>query len=225
MYFLYHHPFCPFSRQARIHLAAKEIEFELILEKFWERAEDFIAINPAGNLPLLVDDSSDFAISHSSVIIEYIEEKYDNGRTFLGFTPEEKAATRNIQFWFDNKFYHEVTKYILEERYFNRYLSARAAPNSEIMRVAKSNLPTHLNYIQYLLETNRYLACDVITVADFAAAAQISTLDYFGDINWAHYNSAKEWYSMIKSHKMFLEILKDRIPGIMPVEYYSKLDF
>ncbi len=82
-----------------------------------------------------------------------------------------------------------------------------------------------MGYIEYLLESRKYLAFEQISVADFAAASQISVLDYFGDINWSYYSAVKDWYSLIKSHKVFQEILKDRIPNIIPPEYYNNLDF
>lgn len=225
MYRLYHHTICPFSRKIRVHLAAKEIGFDLIQENFWERRKEFIAINPAGTVPVLFDNSNASVISSSSVIIEYIEEKHSDTRNFFGESIEKRAEARRIQHWFDEKFYHEVSKYILNERYFNRYLPNSNSPNSEILRVARRNLNIHLSYIEYLLETRKYLNGDHISVADFSAACQISVLDYFGDINWHHYSSAKDWYSLIKSHKIFSEILKDRLPNIIPSEHYSKLDF
>ena len=83
MYRLYHHPICPFSRKVRTHLAAKEIGFELIQENFWERRKEFIAMNPAGTLPLLFDNSNAAVIVGSEVIIEYIEEKHGETKSFL----------------------------------------------------------------------------------------------------------------------------------------------
>lgn len=225
MYRLYHHPICPFSRKVRVHLAAKEIGCELVQENFWERRKEFIAMNPACTVPVMFDNSNATVVVNSSVIIEYIEEKHNKTKSFLGDSPSQRAEVRRIQYWFDEKFHQEVGKFILNERYFGRYLTASKSPNSEILRVARRNLNIHLSYIEYLLESRRYLAGDQITVADFAAAGQISSLDYFGDINWHHYQPAKDWYSMIKSHKIFNEILKDRIPGISPAEWYSKLDF
>ena len=225
MYQLYHHSLCPFSRKVRIHLAAKEVDFELIAENFWERRKEFIAINTAGTVPVLFDNSNATTVCGSSVIIEYIEEKHLENRNMLGDSLENRAETRRLQNWFDEKFYHEISKHILNERYFNRYLPGSKAPDSEILRVARHNLNIHLNYIEYLLENRRYLAGEHISVADFAASAQISALDYFGDINWQHYASVKDWYSLIKSHKVFHEILKDRLANINPPEFYSKLDF
>ncbi len=225
MYRLYHHAICPFSRKVRVHLAAKEIGVELVTENFWERRKEFIAMNPAGTIPVLFDNSNSAVVSESAVIIEYIEEKHDETRSFLGDGIAKRAEVRKIQSWFDVKFFNEVAKHILNERYFNRYLPGAKAPNSEILRIARNNLNVHLSYIEYLLESRKYLAGDQVTVADFAAASQLSVLDYFGDINWHHYSSVKDWYSLLKSHKIFNDVLRDRIANINPPEWYSKLDF
>jgi glutathione S-transferase len=225
MYRLYHHPICPFSRKVRIHMAAKEIGVELVVENFWERRKEFIAMNSAANVPVLFDHSNSLIISESSVIIEYIEEKHSEIKNFIGENIVKKAEARKIQNWFDLKFFNEVTKYILNEKFFNRYLPSAKAPDSEVLRIARKNLNIHLSYIEYLLESRKYLAGEQISIADFSAAAQISSLDYFGDINWNHYLSVKDWYSMVKSYKFFAEILKDRLPNINPPQHYSKLDF
>lgn len=225
MYRLYHHPICPFSRKVRVHLASKDIGFELVQENFWERRKEFVAMNPAATIPVLFDNESATLIINSSVIIEYIEEKHKETKSLLGDNPVKRSEVRRLQCWFDEKFYHEVSHYVLNERYFNRFLPGSHSPNSEILRVARKNLNIHLSYIEYLLESRKYLAGDQISVADFAAACQISVLDYFGDINWNHYLPTKDWYSLMKSHKIFNEILKDRIANINPPEHYSKLDF
>lgn len=222
---LYHHPLCPLSRKVRIHLAAKGINFTLINENFWQRRKEFIAINAAGTIPVLFDNSTAITVCGSSVIVEYIEEKNNDGKNFIGDSAEIKAESRRIQNWFDEKFYNEVSRLILHERYFKRYISGSHAPNSDTLRAARHNLNVHLNYIEYLLENKKYLAQDQISIADFAAAAQISVLDYFGDINWQHHAIVKDWYGLIKSHKIFSDILKDRIANINPPEWYSNLDF
>ncbi len=182
-------------------------------------------MNPAGTVPVLFDNSSSAVVIDGSVIIEYIEEKHRNSKSFLGDNYVKRAEIRRLQNWFDEKFYHEVSKHVLNERYFDRYLPESSAPNSETLRIARRNLNIHLSYIEYLLETRKYLGGDQVSVADFAAAAQISVLDYFGDVNWQHYLPAKDWYTLIKSYRIFSEILKDRIPGIEPSEHYAQLDF
>lgn len=226
MYRLYYHSICPFSRKIRVHMAAKGVVIdELVSENFWARRKEFIAINPAGTVPVLFDNSNSAVVCGSVNIVEYIEEKYNEGESFIGDSLEKKAEVRRVQAWFDEKFYNEVSKYILSERFYKRYLPGAKAPDSDVLRIAMRNLNAHMGYIEYLLENRQYLAGDRISVADFAAAAQIAALDYFGDINWSHYAPAKDWYSLIKSHKFFNETLKDRISNIEPPEWYSKLDF
>lgn len=225
MYRLYFHPLCPFSRKVRIHLKAKDLDFELVQENFWERRKEFIAMNPSGSVPVLFDNQNANLIIDSSVIVEYIEENHQDTRNFLGDNPIKRTEVRRLQRWFDEKFYHEVSKYILTERYFNRFSTTSKAPDSEILRISRRNLNTHLSYIEFLLESRKYLAGDQITIADFSAASHISVLDYFGDINWSHFTPCKDWYCLIKSHKIFGDILKDRIANINPPEWYSKLDY
>lgn len=225
MYKLYHHILCPFSRKVRVLLAAKSLDFDLVVEKFWERRRDFIAMNVAGTIPVLFDNSEGYSVCGSSVIVEYIEEKHQNTKNFLGDSASQRAESRRLQHWFDERFYNQVVKRILNERYFNRYLTGISEPNSDILRKARHNLSIHLNYISYLTEHKKYLASNQITIADIAAACQISVLDYFGDINWQHYENVRNWYVLVKSHKFFNAILQDRIPSVEPPPYYSKLDF
>lgn len=225
MYSLYHHPLCPFSRKIRFFLTQKGLEFKLIKENFWERRKEFLAVNPAATVPVLYDHNNRNIIASSQVIIEYIEEKHDNSYGYIGGSLSARAKSRFIQNWFDEKFWKEAGKNILNERYFNRYILSDATPNPENLRIAKYNLNIHLNYIEHLLQNSKYLAGEQITIADFAAAGHISVLDYFGDINWSNYLIAKEWYAIVKSQKGFFPILKERITGITPSDCYGKLDF
>lgn len=225
MYKLYHHTLCPFSRKVRTHMNCKNLEYELLSENFWLKNKDLIALNPAGQVPILRDLANDNVISGSDTIIEYLEEKYNQENNFLGGCFSSRAEVRRLQNWFDDKFYAEVTSPIIHERYLNRFLPDAKAPNPNILSIARNNLAVHFSYIDFLLQNSRYLAGENISVADFAAAGQISVLDYFSDINWQYYENVKEWYSMIKSQKSFSEILKDSVSTVTPPNWYSKLDF
>ncbi len=204
---------------------SKDLEYELVAENFWSKRRDFIALNPAGQVPILFDYENDNSICGSDAIIEYVEEKHNDKNSFLGECFVKRAEVRRLQSWFDSKFFTEITNPILNERYLNRFLPSAKAPNSNILAIARNNLAVHFGYIDYLLETRKYLAGDVVSVADFAAAAQISVLDYFSDINWQHYSNVKDWYSLIKSRRPFGEILQDNISTISPPNWYAKLDF
>jgi glutathione S-transferase len=50
-------------------------------------------------------------------------------------------------------------------------------------------------------------------------------LDFIGDIDWAKFPPAKEWYVRIKSRPSFRSLLSDRIAGMTPPGHYAELDF
>ena len=69
----------------------------------------------------------------------------------------------------------------------------RGEANSSGIRSGLSNIRTHLDYISYLVDRRRWLAGDQFSMADIVAAAQISVIDYLGDVPWNNSNGAKEW--------------------------------
>ncbi|MFV2038235.1 MAG: glutathione S-transferase family protein, partial [Paracoccaceae bacterium] len=83
----------------------------------------------------------------------------------------------------------------------------------------------HLDYMGWLLDQRRWLAGDVMTLADFAAAAHLSALDYISDVDWNRNAHAKDWYAKIKSRPAFRSILADQIAGFLPPAHYADLDF
>lgn len=222
MYTLYHFPLCPFSRKLRVLLKEKQIHCELVAENFWERRESFAALNPAVQVPVLVD-SEEQTLCDSQAIAEYLEEKYTD-TSFIGSTPEERVEIRRLIFWFDTKFFQEVTKHILYEKIV-RYFSKNGQPNSAAIRAGKANINGHLAYISFLISHRKWLAGDQLTLADFVAASHLSVLDYLGDVPWGAYDDAKEWYALIKSRPSFRPLLADRVPGFSPASHYSNLDF
>ena len=82
-----------------------------------------------------------------------------------------------------------------------------------------------MEYIGWLTRRRNWLAGDSLTLADIAAAAHISTLDYLGHIDWTKYNAAKEWYVRIKSRPCFRPLLSDRMPAVACAPHYENLDF
>jgi glutathione S-transferase len=217
---LYHFPLCPFSRQVRVLLKEKDLAFTLTREDYWLRSKDLLSLNPAGELPILVKDAKKIAGIYP--IIEYLSEVYKP--CFIDFPAVEKAEVRRIIFWFNNKFYREVTKYILDEKMIRLFINA-GSPRSELLRNAKDNLTKHLKYFNKLLEEREYIALPNLSLADFVAASHLSVLDFFDEVPWDQNPTLKYWYSLIKSRPSFRPLLLDRIPGFNPPKHYTDLDF
>ena len=222
---LCHEVICPFSRKLRIILEEKNINFSLVLFDQWDKKNHVLAQNSRARTPIFFDKDNYLFICEVSNIVEYIEEKWCKN-SLLGEDLMQRVEIRRLQSWFDNKLYSDVTKYILQQRYYSVFGNQRGEmPSAKIISNATHNLSIHLRYISSLLEGSNYLAGGKFSIADISAAVHISALDYFGDIKWQNFEIVQNWYSLIKSRKSFAAILKDRIPGIIPASCYSKVDF
>lgn len=221
MVLLIHHPVSPHSRKIRIAMSEKKMLFVLKEEEPWNLSQDVFKLNPAGELPIFINDGKVIAGNYS--ITEFLEDISKEVR-LMPDTPEQRAEVRRLMAWFDEKFYNEVYKNTVVEKIHKRFGSGHA-PDSRKLKVGINNLNFHLEYLDWLCERRNYLAGEFFSYADVAASAQLSVLDYIGDIPWENYRNAKLWYSKIKSRPSFKEILKDNIKGILAAKHYANLDF
>ncbi|WP_102109407.1 glutathione S-transferase family protein [Oceaniglobus roseus] len=218
---LFHVPLSPFCRKVRLSLAEKKIEVELVEERYWENDPDFLRRNPAGKVPVLRMGSQ--ILSESVAICEYIEELHPEP-PLLPADPEGRFEVRRLIGWFDDKFHREVTSKLLYER-VNKKVMGLGYPDSTNIKQGAKAIKFHLDYMAWLLDQRRWLAGDAMTLADFAAAAHLSCLDYISDVDWNRSETVKDWYAKIKSRPAFRSILADQISGFLPPPHYADLDF
>ena len=218
---LYHVPLSPYCRKVRLSLAEKRLEVELVEERYWERDHDFMRRNPAGKVPILKIDG--LTLSESAAICEYIEERYPDP-PLLPKDPAERHEVRRLVGWFDDKFHNEVTSKLLYER-VNKKITKEGYPDSANVKAGAKAIKFHLDYMGNLLDGRRWLASNDLTLADFAAAAHLSALDYISDVDWNRNETVRDWYAKIKSRPAFRSILADAVPGFPPPQHYADLDF
>ncbi len=219
---LYYIPLCAFCRKVRLVLGEKKLDVRLEIEQVWRRREEFLEINPAGKVPVLVDLNQKI-ISDSYAIVEYLDEAYPDP-ALLGHEIYSRAETRRLMAWFDDKFNLEVTKTLVFEKALKRFFISEG-PDSNALRAGKASLEWHLDYICWLADRRNWLAGDEFTLADIAAAAHLSTVDFIGHIPWDKFPEAKQWYMRVKSRPSFRTLLTDQMPGILPSTHYADLDF
>ena len=218
---LFHLPLSPFSRKIRLVMAEKKLEVDLVEEPVWQKRLEFLKLNAAGKVPVLLIEGK--VLSESISIFEYLEEIHPVP-SLLPSEPLKKAEARRLSMWFDDKFHKEVTANLLYERVYKK-ISKTGHPDSEAIKTGAKKIKFHLDYMNWLLEKRRWLACDYMTIADFSAAAHLSCLDYINDVDWERSKLVKEWYAKIKSRPSFRSILADVLPGFVPSEQYAELDF
>ena len=227
---LFHHPLSPRSRYVRLILSEYGLAARLVEERFWERREEFLLLNPACELPVLMADGQP-AVPGASIIAEYIEETLPPSQVddrLLPAKAAQRVEVRRLASWFNDKFHDEVSGPLVLERVYKRHMTREqggGSPDTESLRAARHNIRYHLAYIGWLVRTRDWLAGDRLSLADFAAAAHLSAVDYLGDVPWNEDEAAKNWYARVKSRPSFRPLLAETLAGIPPAEHYADLDF
>jgi glutathione S-transferase len=227
---LIHHPLCPRSRYVRLILGEYGIEARLLEERFWERREELLLLNPAGEIPVLVADGTP-AVPGVSVIAEYIEETRDPSletAQLMAGTAGDRVEVRRLASWFNDKFHSEVSGPLVTERAFKRHMTREQGggpPDTEVLRAARHNIRYHIAYIGWLVRTRDWLAGERLSLADLAAAAHLSSADYLGEVPWNEDEAVKNWYARVKSRPAFRPLLADALAGLPPPASYADLDF
>lgn len=228
---LTHYRLCPHSRAIRLALSEQALEVTPAEETPWSWRQEFLTLNPAGELPVLAFDGGPVLCGAYS-ISEYLFERPQPPGTeapdvqLFPPTPEGRAETRRLVDWFHGKMHREVTRELLEEKLYARLRQDGGhTPDPAILRAIRQNLRYHLSYIGHLAEVGRWLGGQELSFADLAAAAHLSVIDYLGEVPWEEYREAASWYARLKSRPSFRPLLADRVPGIAPPAHYADLDF
>lgn len=222
---LHHFTLDPFSREVRLALGEKRMEFAEVAVRYWEQPEALARLNPAGLPPVLVDGRGREAVvvCGSGPILDHLEERGE-GASLLPADPAGRAEARRLVQWFDRKFDYEVNGLLLHEKMEKRLLGL-GAPDLAALRAGREALRGHMAMTEALLAARDWLAGPQLTTADLAAAAHLSVVDYMGEAPWNDHPHTRSWYARIKSRPSFRPLLNDRQPGLPPASHYDDLDF
>ncbi len=194
------------------------------------RRREFLSLNPAGTIPVLLAEG-DHPIVGATVIGEYLDETrgaFKRDKRLMAEDSIHRAEIRRLVDWYLVKTDGDVTRHLVRERALKPMMAGAqggGAPDSAAIRAARANIAQHMKYTNWLAASRDWLAGPRMSYADIAAAASLSILDYLGEIRWGEYEAARDWYSRMKSRPSFRSILADRVRGLAPASHYADLDF
>jgi glutathione S-transferase len=189
--------------------------FEKFNAAFWDESW--------GGYAYALDGDKRAVVCESHAVLEHLEERYPE-IPLLSSDPNERAEARRLSQWFGRQFDGEVNGFLLREKMEKRLLGL-GSPDHSAMRAGREALRRHLRIIEDLLGVRNWLAGADLSIGDFAAAAHLSVIDYFGDVPWRDFPLTKTWYVRLKCRPCFRPLLADRWPGMVPAADYDNLDF
>lgn len=170
------------------------LELELVdLSKGAQRAPAYLAINPGGRTPTLID--GDFTLWESNAILQYIA-----GKTGSALYPNDARTRADIsrwQFWQSAHWSSEVFAPLLFQRMVKRLLNL-GAPDDAIVNKALEALDKEAGLLDAHLARRKYLVGEQLTLADFAVSAPMFYSKQ-AEIPLGPYANLRAWFERVSA--------------------------
>lgn len=193
---LYHHPLSPNVRRVRLTAAVLGLELEEHVVDFAKgehKSASFLAINPNGALPALVDD--DFALTESRAIMQYLAAK----KPEAGLWPQDERSRADItrwQFW-DSSHWAPCLGAIAFERVIKGFMNLGAPDAAKV----DENLKAFQRWGAVLdarLAGKQYVVGNALTIADLTLASSLMYAKQ-SDVPLAQFGNIEGWFGRISA--------------------------
>lgn len=168
----------PFVRKVRVLLAEKGLEYQLEMILPFNQPDWFKALSPLNRIPAFKD--GDFTIADSTVICEYIEERYSDQPSLRGNGPEARARVRWLEKYADYEVAPLATFAIFQNRIV-KPTAGKPCDEAAVQRALNDKLPIHLDYLESALGDAQYFVADSLSMADLAIACQLINMRHAGE--------------------------------------------
>jgi glutathione S-transferase len=193
---LYGFPPSPNTWQVRAlaaHLGVP-LEFELVdLPKGASRTPAFLAINPTGRTPALVD--GDFKLWETLAIMQYLAGKKPNA-----LWPNDARSRADITRWQSWNLAHwnrDACVPLLFERFVKKMLNMGEPDQAAIAKGAEA-FAKEAAMLDAHLAKHKYLVGDALTVADFAVAAPLFYAQQ-ANLPLQPYSHIRAWFERVSA--------------------------
>jgi glutathione S-transferase len=168
------------------------LELELVdLGKGAQRAPSYLAINPTGRTPTLID--GDFTLWESNAILQYLAGKA--GPSLYPNDARIRADISRWQFWQIAHWSGEVFAPLLFQRLVKKFLNL-GAPDEAVVNKALEALDKEAGVLDAHLAGSKYVVGEQLTVADFAVSAPMFYAEQAG-IPLAPYANVRAWFGRV----------------------------
>ncbi|TCK42566.1 glutathione S-transferase [Paraburkholderia sp. BL8N3] len=189
----------PFVRKARIVMAEKKIDCELVLENVWASDSKIHNFNPLGKVPCLVLDDGE-AVFDSRVICEYVDTLTPVGKLL----PQERRERTEVRCW------EALADGMLDAAVLIRLEGVlRDVPHRNPAWVARQQhkIEDGLKAMAKGLGSKPWCSANHFTLADIACGCALGYLDFrMPDLNWreAHPNLDKH-FQRLSQRQSFID--------------------
>ena len=189
--------FPPSNNSRRAHAVALHLNLfddsQLIdLQAGDQRTREFLALNPAGRVPVLQD--GDFVLWESNAIIQYLASQKETS-----LWPNDAKSRAQIMGWQSWQMCHwsRGTQPLQFERFVKQILNM-GEPDETAIAQASKTFHKEASLLNNHLETREYLVNNTLTLADFSVASDL-TYANIAQFPLEPYAHIRSWYARIEA--------------------------
>jgi glutathione S-transferase len=175
-------PLSPFARKVMLSLDLKGIEYDVVNVTPMNKPEGFEALSPLGKIPAFKDDL--LAISDSSVICDYLEERYPDVSLRPGDLVE-RARSRWLEEYADTKLAEVTGPPVFFERVVKQKLLQQDCDEQRVQDAMANLIPPVFDYLEDQVPGAQFIHNvgqeASITLSDLAIVAPLINLYLAGE--------------------------------------------
>jgi len=189
---LHFHPLSSFCHKVLIALYENDTPFEPRLVNLMDPAEAaaFKKIWPCGQFPVLQDGGE--IIPESSIIVEYLDQRYPGKTRFI---PANTELARQVRF--KDRFY-DLHLHVHMQKIVGDRLRPEGAKDPHGVEQAKARIDVALDMIDAEMSDRTWAMGDAFTLADCAAAPALFYLNKIAPLGGRHPNLASYLDRLLK---------------------------
>jgi glutathione S-transferase len=150
----------------------------------------FSELDPLRRIPVYIDD--EVSVSDSTVICEYLEERYPSP-ALLPSTPAERARARWIEEFADTRIGDVFIWRIFYEAVINPYIWQKPRDKEKIARIVAEELPEVMGHLEKLAPADGFLF-GAVSIADISVAVSFRNLMWARvEVDKARWPRASAW--------------------------------
>lgn len=212
---IYGAPLSPFVRKVLIIAEHKGLPHELVPAAPGRLPEGYLEISPLGKIPALRD--GDFTVSDSSVIAQYLEEKYPE-RSLMPATPELRARARWFEEYADTVLAECTGLHLFFERIMKPVFMKQPTDEARVERALTEKLPKALDYLETQAPASGFLFGDALSLGDVSVVVQFINARIAGvEIDAARWPATAAWLKRVEGHPAVANRLQLEAPVVAMV--------
>ncbi|NUP05185.1 MAG: glutathione S-transferase family protein [Polyangiaceae bacterium] len=191
---LYMNPLSPNVRRVRLTAAVLELRLEEKRLDFTEgehKHPDYLALNPNGAVPTLVD--GDFALTESRAIMQYLASK----RPESGLLPRDEQARAEVtrwQFWDAAHFSPPLGTLVFEK--VIKAMMGMGEPDQRKIEEAITSFRRFAAVLDERLDGKQYIVGESLTIADLTIASSLMYANRTG-APLLEFRNIQSWFSRL----------------------------